>query len=242
LLGHAKTLTDEQLVAFRNTAFASAPIIMDIGVALILGAYFVDSWSLFKAGFATILVGIFVPMVVAFFPAVVLERHRKGQWYKDDTLSTISLVSKTYPIGFVIAVLLLGLIPVHGELSNAGRLSGSFILAAIMGTTLWIAFYFIMNVLRKSSHEMEKRFDLSFEDAMNVAEDVIRRTGGSVSKIERNPLLGKAIRAEFLTPFGMLRVRRLTPRRTMMEIQKSQDWRALADLLDEAAIKSHPKK
>lgn len=229
-------------MAFRNAAFACAPIIMDIGVALILGAYFADSGSLFIAGFATILIGIFVPTGVAFIPATILERHRKGQWYKEDTLSLIRAISKTFPIGFAIAILLVELIPVNGELPDGGKLAESFILAAILGTILWITLYFTMNDLRKSRHEMQKRFAISFEDAMNVAEDVIRKTGGSVIKIERNPLLGKVMRAEFQNPFGRLRVRRLTPRRTMMEIQKSQDWRALADLLDEAATKSHPKK
>ena len=215
---------------------------MDIGVAMILLAYAVGSWPLFVSGFATIIIGIFGPMTLAFIPVSILERRQKGRWHKEDTSSLIKAISRTFPIGFVIAMLLLGLMPVSGESSNIGRLANSFILAIVMGILMWIAFRFVMNDLKKTHHEMEKKFDLPFEDAMNAAENLVRRVGGSVGKVERNLLLGKAMRAEFVTEFGAFRIRRIPPNKTIIEIQESLHWRDLANLFDEAAVKLQPKR
>jgi hypothetical protein len=236
-LGYFETRTDEQLVAFRNAAFVSAPIIMDIGVALIIISFLVGPWPFFVAGYVTIMFGLFTSILLAYILEYTLERRRIGYWYKEDTSSLVRAISKPITIGFVIVFLLLGFIPFHGESPHLETLAWSIGLAAVAGITLWIAFRFVNNVLRKYGYEMRKLFDLRFDDAMKAAEEVVGRLGGSMSRRVPSPRLGKANRVEFSIPSGGLRIQRLTSRKTRMDIQKSQDWRTVAGLLDEAAIK-----
>jgi hypothetical protein len=236
-LGYFESRTDEQLVAFRTAAIAIAPIIMDVAVALVIISFYVGSWPLFVVGYAMPFLGMFTLLLLSFIVERHLECRRQGQWYEEDTLSATGAISKPIIIGFIIAFLLLGFIPKHGKSPHLETLAWSIGLAAVAGITLWIAFRFVNNVLRKYGYEMRRLFDLRFDDAMKAAEEVVGRLGGSISKRVPSPRLGKANRVEFSIPSGGLRIQRLTSRKTRMDIQKSQVWRIVADLLDEAAVK-----
>jgi hypothetical protein len=172
---------------------------------------------------------------------ITLEIRRKGLWYKEDRLNLMRAISKPIIIGSMIVILLLGLTPFHSKSPYFDAFAWLIGLWAVEGIAVWIAIHFATNELRKSSFEMERKFDLRFEDAMKAAEEVVGRLGGSVSRVVRNPLLGRIMRVDFSTPFGGLRIRRMTVKKTMMKIQKSQGWRTMATLLDETAIKFQVK-
>jgi len=177
--------------------------------------------------------GTVAVMVGTLLLAVLQLRDEAPERWRleEDFSSLLKLMSRTLPVSFTVAMLLVGLAPTP---LTAARILAVAALVLVGGFLVWFGPAYALKESGKTRGFRRRVFALPIGDMVDRLRASSLRGEARTGKTTKHPVARHLVSVEMTFPQGTLRLLRIRRRRTVVELPPGPDWQTVAEFVERA--------